>query len=131
MDLSKAINMDKLTADQIAVLKDKGTEAPFTGNLLANKENGEYTCAACDAKLFKSDAKFDSGSGWPSFDQAIHGSVKEIEDTSHGMVRTEVVCANCGGHLGHIFPDGPKETTGQRFCINSVSLDFKSSNNSK
>jgi peptide-methionine (R)-S-oxide reductase len=124
MDTNKAVNLKKLTQEQLHILKDKGTELPFTGALLKNKGTGEYTCAACGAKLFESDAKFDSGSGWPSFDQAIPGSVKETVDTSHGMVRTEVDCANCGGHLGHVFDDGPKETTGQRFCINSLSLDF-------
>jgi peptide-methionine (R)-S-oxide reductase len=92
--------------------------------LLNKKDNGEYTCAACGVKLFESGTKFDSGSGWPSFDQAIPGSVKEITDNSHGMVRTEVICSNCGGHLGHVFNDGPKETTGMRFCINSASLGF-------
>lgn len=122
-------NEDKLSREQLAVLKDKATEAPFSGHLLHNKENGDYTCAGCDAVLFKSDAKFDSGCGWPSFDQAVKGSVNEIEDLSHGMVRTEVVCANCGGHLGHVFNDGPRDTTGMRYCINSLSLDFDPSKN--
>ena len=128
MDLVKAVNYSKLTPEQIEIIKNKGTEAPFTGELLNKKDNGEYTCAACGAKLFESGTKFDSGSGWPSFDQAIPGSVKEITDNSHGMVRTEVICSNCGGHLGHLFNDGPKETTGQRFCINSASLGFEPKN---
>ena len=125
MDPDKAINYTKLTPEQLEVIKNKGTERAFTGEFLNKKDSGEYTCAACGAKLFESNAKFDSGSGWPSFDQVISGSVKEITDTSHGMIRTEVICANCGAHLGHLFDDGPKETTGQRFCINSLSLGFK------
>ena len=129
MDETKAVNIDKLTPEQLAVLRDKATEAPFTGVLLHNKDSGDYTCAACGAKLFESDAKFDSGSGWPSFDQAIPGSVKEVTDISHGMTRTEVVCSVCGGHLGHVFDDGPADTTGQRFCINSASLDFEPEQN--
>jgi len=124
MDSKKAVNMNKLSAEQIAVLRDKDTEVPFSGKLLHNKETGEYACAACGNKLFESDTKFDSGSGWPSFDQAIPGSVKLNTDASHGMTRTEVTCANCGSHLGHLFNDGPTETTGQRFCINSLALDF-------
>ncbi|HUC79242.1 MAG TPA: peptide-methionine (R)-S-oxide reductase MsrB [Candidatus Saccharimonadales bacterium] len=124
MDLSKAINYKKLTPEQVDILQNRGTESPFTGDLLNKKDTGEYTCAACGAKLFESGTKFDSGSGWPSFDQAIPGSIKEISDSSHGMERIEVICNNCGGHLGHLFNDGPKETTGQRFCINSASLDF-------
>ncbi len=124
MDKTKTINLVNLSSEQIAILEGKGTELPFSGKLLHNKDSGDYTCAACGAVLFKSDTKFDSGSGWPSFDQAVDGSVKQSTDTSHGMIRTEVICANCGGHLGHLFDDGPKETTGQRFCINSASLDF-------
>src|SRR5665213_1430124 len=116
MDLDKAVNYSKLTPEQIEIIKNKGTEAPFTGEFLNKKDNGEYTCASCGAKLFESGTKFDSGSGWPSFDQAIPRSVKEITDNSHGMVRTEVICSNCGAHLGHLFNDGPKGTTGQRFC---------------
>lgn len=119
------MNNDKLTDEQKAVLYDKATEAPFTGKYLDNKEHGMYKCADCGTKLFSSDTKFDSGSGWPSFDDALSGAVKEIIDESHGMVRTEAVCAKCGGHLGHVFDDGPKETTGMRYCINSLSLDFE------
>ena len=124
MDITKAVNYKKLTPEQIDILQNKGTESPFTGQLLHNKDTGEYTCAACGSKLFESNTKFDSGSVWPSFDNAIPGSVKEITDHSHGMERIEVICSNCGGHLGHLFNDGPKETTGQRFCINSASLGF-------
>lgn len=115
----------KLTPEQYAVLREKGTEAPFTGALLNNKADGTYTCAACGAELFSSDTKFDSGSGWPSFYDVMNNkNVKLTEDNSHGMQRVEVQCANCGSHLGHVFPDGPKPT-GQRYCINSLALDFK------
>lgn len=115
---------DKLSTEQKAILLDRGTEAPFSGKLLNNKADGSYHCVGCDAILFDSSAKFDSGSGWPSFDQAISGAIREVEDTSYGMKRTEVTCAKCGGHLGHLFPDGPEETTGMRYCINSLALDF-------
>lgn len=118
-------NDDHLSQEQRSSLRDKATEAPFSGALLNNKAAGMYKCAGCGAQLFNSDAKFDSGSGWPSFDQAIPGATKEISDSSHGMERTEIVCANCDGHLGHVFADGPAETTGQRFCVNSLSLDFE------
>jgi peptide-methionine (R)-S-oxide reductase len=107
------------------VTQNKDTEVPFTGEYLNNKEAGMYRCVVCGEQLFASDAKFDSGTGWPSFDQAIPGKVKEIIDDSHGMRRTEVVCANCGAHLGHVFNDGPQDTTGRRFCINSCSLGFE------
>lgn len=113
---------EKLTPEQYAVLREKGTEAPFTGKLLHESREGTYNCAACGNPLFSSDAKFDSGSGWPSFDQALPGSTKLVEDDSLGMHRTEVVCARCGSHLGHIFDDGPEETTGKRYCMNSVCL---------
>lgn len=124
MDEAKAVNLGKLSQEQLDIIKNKGTEKPFSGKLLHNNDSGNYSCAACGAKLFESDAKFDSNSGWPSFDQAIEGSVKHLSDNSLGMERTEVVCANCGAHLGHLFDDGPKDTTGQRFCINSSCLDF-------
>ncbi|MBI2546453.1 peptide-methionine (R)-S-oxide reductase MsrB [Candidatus Woesearchaeota archaeon] len=114
----------RLTPEQYHVLREKGTEMAFTGKLLKNKETGTYTCAACDQKLFSSDTKFDSGTGWPSFTDAIPSSVEFHRDMSHGMVRTEVTCAKCGSHLGHVFDDGPGPT-GKRFCINSCSLDFK------
>lgn len=116
----------KLTDEQRAVLFDKATEAPFSGVFLATTDDGTYTCANCGAKLFDSATKFDAHCGWPSFDQALSGAVDYHEDTSHGMVRTEVTCANCGGHLGHVFDDGPRDTTGKRYCINSLSLGFNS-----
>lgn len=114
-----------LTPEQYSILREKGTERPFTGKLLLNKEKGVYTCAACGNELFTSDMKFDSHCGWPSFDKEIAGGkIKTHIDTSYGMVRTEIMCAKCGGHLGHLFDDGPTET-GARYCVNSVSLDFK------
>lgn len=116
---------ERLTDEQYRVMREKGTEAPFSGKLLHEVRQGTFTCAACGNPLFSSDAKFDSGTGWPSFDQAIEGAVKFREDTSHGMRRTEVVCARCESHLGHVFDDGPRETTGKRHCINSVCLEFK------
>jgi len=121
----KNIDDSHLTDQQKKVLHEGATEAPGTGTLLHNKNNGMYRCAACDAKLFESDTKFDSDSGWPSFDQAIDGAIEYNEDNSMFMKRTEVVCANCGGHLGHVFNDGPSDTTGKRYCINSSSLDFE------
>lgn len=114
----------KLTPDQYSVLRNKGTEAPFTGTLLHNEAKGGYKCAACGQLVFDSKTKFDSGSGWPSFYDAIPGSVVLNEDSSHGMIRTEVTCSKCDGHLGHMFPDAPEQPTGKRFCINSVALDF-------
>lgn len=122
----KASINPNLTDQQKEILFHKGTEAPFTGKFLHNKDNGMYTCANCGAELFSSDTKFDSGSGWPSFyDVAKSGAVKLVPDNSHGMERTEVVCANCGGHLGHVFEDAYDQPTGQRFCINGCVLDFK------
>jgi peptide-methionine (R)-S-oxide reductase len=114
----------KLTPEQYAVLREKGTEAPFSGKYVHEKTEGMYKCAACGAQLFSSDTKFDSGTGWPSFDQALPGATKLVPDDSHGMHRIEVVCANCGSHLGHIFDDGPTES-GKRYCINSVCLDLE------
>lgn len=116
----------KLTDEQYHILREKGTEAPFTGKLLENHETGMYTCGACGAELFSSEHKFDSGSGWPSFYNAKDNKALVLKsDSSLGMERTEVTCANCGSHLGHLFHDAPQTPTGQRFCINSVALDFK------
>ena len=115
----------KLTKEQYHVLREKGTERPFTGKLLNNHETGMYVCAACGAELFSSDTKFESGTGWPSFYEPAKGNnVGEKSDNSWFMRRTEVLCKNCGGHLGHVFEDGP-QPTGLRYCINSLSLDFK------
>lgn len=116
----------KLSPQQYQVLRQKGTEPAGTGKLLHNKDTGIYTCAACGNELFNSKNKYDSGSGWPSFDDVLNSTaVVLLPDDSHGMNRIEVECANCGSHLGHVFDDGPRETTGKRYCINSLSLDFK------
>ena len=118
---------EELTPEQYEVLRQKSTERPFTGRYVDTKEDGTYRCAGCGAELFSSDTKFESGSGWPSFyEPANEANVEVIEDRSHGMVRTEVVCAACGGHLGHVFPDGPRPT-GLRYCMNSCSLDLDTS----
>ncbi len=114
----------RLTPAQFEVLRRQATEPPWSGEYLHVDGNGTFRCAGCGAKLFRSADKFDSGSGWPSFDRvAAEGRVAERLDTSHGMVRTEIVCARCGGHLGHLFPDGPTET-GMRYCVNSLALRF-------
>jgi len=114
-----------LTPDQFRVLRLKGTERPFTGEYWDHKEQGVYRCAGCGEELFDSSTKYDSHCGWPSFYDSLEKSkIREIEDTTHGMHRIEVVCKNCGGHLGHVFPDGPRPT-GIRYCINSVSLKFE------
>ena len=118
-------NLDHLSAEQLHVTQEKGTEAPFTGDLLHNKESGTYRCVCCNADLFSSTAKFDSGTGWPSFyDVMSSGAVKVKVDRSHGMLREEVLCGKCDAHLGHVFSDGP-QPTGLRYCINSLSLDFE------
>ena len=116
---------ERLTPEQYEVLRNKGTERAFTGKLVNVKDKGTYVCAGCGTELFASDTKFDSGSGWPSFWQPIDDERVELHvDTSHGMVRTEVTCRACGGHLGHVFDDGPRPT-GQRYCINSLSLEME------
>lgn len=114
----------KLTAEQYNILREKGTEAPFTGKFYKNFEKGIYVCGACGQEVFSSDTKFDSDCGWPSFDRNLEGNVEFKNDDSFRMQRTEVLCNNCGSHLGHVFDDGPKDTTGKRFCINSISLNF-------
>lgn len=117
---------NRLTADEYYVLRQKGTERPFTGLYTDVFETGVYRCKGCHAKLFDSDSKYHSGCGWPSFDKTINDTVlTETLDLSHGMRRIEVTCSNCGGHLGHVFPDGPRETTGMRYCINSIAIDFE------
>lgn len=114
----------RLTSEQYHVLREKGTDAPFKGKFTYTKDKGTYSCAACGNLLFTSDMKFESECGWPSFDKELAGDrIKTVTDTSHGMVRTEILCARCGSHLGHLFDDGPT-LTGKRYCVNSTSLDF-------
>ena len=120
-----------LSDDQKAVLFNKATEPAFSGSLLEVTDEGVYRCANCHTQLFSSESKFDSHCGWPSFDKAISNTVSYHKDDSFGMNRTEVTCAKCGGHLGHVFDDGPQETTGKRYCINSLSLDFVAKDKNK
>lgn len=121
-------NLAKLTPEQFHTTQEGGTDAPFTGKYLHNTETGTYNCVVCGNLLFDSATKFESGSGWPSFyDLAKENAVEIRRDTSHGMERDEVVCAKCGAHLGHVFPDGPQDKTGLRYCVNSTALDFEKS----
>ncbi|MCT8340146.1 peptide-methionine (R)-S-oxide reductase MsrB [Luteirhabdus pelagi] len=115
---------EQLGEERYRILREKGTERPFTGKYNMHFQDGQYVCGACHQPLFESNSKFDSGCGWPSFDEAIEGAVEYEKDRSLGMIRTEILCANCGSHLGHVFNDGPTET-GQRYCVNSLSVDFE------
>ncbi|MCG8707681.1 peptide-methionine (R)-S-oxide reductase MsrB [Brenneria sp. 4F2] len=118
-------NSIELTEIQRYVTQQKGTEPPFSGKLLHNKRTGIYHCLCCQKPLFYSDNKFDSGCGWPSFDQPVSAeAIRYIDDRSHNMHRVEIRCGNCDAHLGHVFPDGPQQTTGERYCVNSASLSF-------
>jgi peptide-methionine (R)-S-oxide reductase len=125
IDKTDAEWRSELTPEQYAVLRRQVTEAPFTGKYALTKDEGMFKCAGCGAELFSSDTKFESGSGWPSFTEpAVAEAVELREDRSHGMARTEVTCARCGGHLGHLFDDGPRDAGGMRYCINSCALDL-------
>ena len=126
MKINKTIEdwREILDPEAFYVTRQSGTEAPFSGKYYTNNSNGIYKCICCNAPLFYSDTKFDSGTGWPSYFEAVEDSITEIKDITHGMIRIEVRCSNCDAHLGHLFPDGP-EPTGMRYCINSVSLNFE------
>ena len=116
----------ELSPEEYRITRQKGTEPAFTGQYWNNKQHGTYVCRCCGAELFSSETKYDSGCGWPSFTEPIRPEAIEVQmDYSHFMIREEILCANCGGHLGHRFPDGPKDQGGIRYCINSVSMDFK------
>lgn len=121
--LSEQEWLQKLSDEEYYILRKKGTERPFSGKYNDFYESGMYQCAGCGTVLFTSEQKFKSGCGWPSFDDAIPGTIDETPDYTHGMIRTEITCKNCGGHLGHVFNDGPTET-GVRYCVNSISLNF-------
>ena len=116
---------NELSNEEFRVLRKKGTELPFTGKYNNHFDKGIYRCRACDTPLYDSESKFESGCGWPSYDKALPGALEFIKDNSHGMIRTEIVCAKCGGHQGHVFNDGAS-TTGKRYCVNSVSIRFDS-----
>lgn len=118
--------LEELGPERYAILRNKGTERPFTGEYNLNFDKGSYACGACNTPLFESSSKFESGCGWPSFDESIEGRVEYVKDTTFGMIRTEILCATCGSHLGHVFNDGPT-STGQRYCVNSLSVDFNKS----
>ena len=129
-NLTEAEWRERLTPEQYHVLREAGTERAFTGQYDKHYDEGTYTCAGCGTVLFESDAKYNSGCGWPAFTKpAENDKIEEKRDMSFGMVRTEVLCAECGGHLGHVFPDGPPEAGGMRYCINSLSLDFDEKEN--
>lgn len=127
MKLTEQQWQERLTAEQFRITRQKGTERPFSGTLLHNETTGLYYCVCCEAPLFESTAKFDAGCGWPSFSRSLPERVKYQQDVSHGMRRTEILCANCDAHLGHVFEDGPLPE-GQRYCVNSVSLMFNPAN---
>ncbi len=116
---------NELSDEEFRVLRKKGTEIPFTGKYNNHFDKGIYRCKACESPLYDSESKFESGCGWPSYDKALPGALEFIKDNSHGMIRTEIVCAKCGGHQGHVFNDGPS-STGERYCVNSVSIRFDS-----
>ncbi len=116
--------LKELGPERYRILREKGTERPFTGKYNLTTEKGTYTCGACNTPLFESNTKFDSGCGWPSFDESIDGAVEYVQDKTLGMMRTEILCATCGSHLGHVFNDGPTKT-GQRYCVNSLSVDLE------
>jgi len=121
---SEAEWKEQLGLERYKILRQKGTEFPHSGKYNMHFEEGTYVCGACGEPLFASNSKFNSSCGWPSFDEALPGKIEYVKDTSHGMIRTEIMCANCGGHIGHVFDDGPTQT-GQRYCVNSLSVDFK------
>lgn len=127
VDKTEAEWKEILSPQQYMVLREKGTDRPGDGGYTKHFEKGTYHCAACDAQLFESGTKYESHCGWPSFDDAIEGSVSYVVDKTHGMIRTEIICNSCEGHLGHIFDDGPQDTTGKRYCVNTTSLRFEKS----